>query len=219
MTTHPERTPVRIVVVDGHEIVRRGLEHLLDACDDMSIVDSVPDLSRARDSVQSSRPDVVVVDMVLPDGRGYELIPWIKKHHPHCAVVCLDSQNNQHMIHETISSGIDGLIPKNADSATIIETIRRTARGECYVDSDILLSAFHHSQPGSSPLDILSQQESRVLTHMAEGMTNREIAGRMGLSEKTVKNYSSHMMAKLGVTRRTEAAALYWKHANKVERA
>ncbi|MGE9293074.1 MAG: response regulator transcription factor, partial [Puniceicoccales bacterium] len=77
---------------------------------------------------------------------------------------------------------------------------------------------FNHTQPGSSPLNVLSQQESRVLTFMADGMTNREIASRMSLSEKTVKNYSSHMMGKLGVTRRTEAAALFWKH-NKTQQA
>ena len=213
MTTNPERPPVRIVVVDGHEIVRHGLEHMLSSCEDLDIVASVPDLASARQSIPASRPDVVVVDIVLPDGKGHELLAWVKKHHPRCAVVCLDSQSNQQDIHTTISSGIDGLIPKNADRETIIATIRRTARGECYVDSDILLSAFYHTQPGSSPLDVLSQQESRVLTLMADGMTNREIAARMALSEKTVKNYSSHMMSKLGVTRRTEAAALYWKHA------
>ncbi len=212
MTTNPKRTPVRIVVVDGHEIVRRGLEHLLSACEDLCIVGSVPDLASARESILSNQPNVVVLDMMLPDGKGYQLLPWIKQNLPGSAVVCLNSNQDQEMIHEAISKGVDGLIPKNADSETIIDTIRRTARGECYVDSDILLSAFHHSQPGSSPLDILSQQESRVLTLMAEGMTNREIAARMGLSEKTVKNYSSHMMSKLGVTRRTEAAALFWKH-------
>lgn len=213
MTIEPDQALVRIVVVDGQEIVRHGLEYMINGSDDLNVVGAAPDMASARAVILSQRPDVVVLDMVLPDGNGYELRPWIKEELPQCAVVCLNSHSNQEMIHQAISCGIDGLIPKNADSKTILETIRKAARGQCYVDSDILLAAFHHTQPSSSPLDILSQQESRVLTLMADGMTNREIAERMGLSEKTVKNYSSHMMGKLGVTRRTEAAALYWKHA------
>lgn len=202
---------MRILLVDDHEIVRKGLRSLLDAEPDLEVVGEAGSAAEAIRRVGFDSPDVVVLDVRLPDASGVEACRNIRSAFPDVRVLMLTSFADEEALMAAILAGASGYLLKRIDSAALLESLRRIGRGESLVDPDMvtkLFSALRGGGPSSDPLlDRLSDQERKVLDLIAEGKTNREISSEMFLAEKTVKNYVSNLLTKLGMSRRSEAAA------------
>lgn len=202
---------MRILLVDDHEIVRKGLRSLLDAEPDLEVVGEAGSAAEAIRRVGFDSPDVVVLDVRLPDASGVEACRNIRSAFPDVRVLMLTSFADEEALMAAILAGASGYLLKRIDSAALLESLRRIGRGESLIDPDMvtkLFSALRGGGPSSDPLlDRLSDQERKVLDLIAEGKTNREISSEMFLAEKTVKNYVSNLLTKLGMSRRSEAAA------------
>lgn len=202
---------MRILLVDDHEIVRKGLRSLLDAEPDLEVVGEAGSAGEAIRRVGFDSPDVVVLDVRLPDASGVEACRNIRSAFPDVRVLMLTSFADEEALMAAILAGASGYLLKRIDSAALLESLRRIGRGESLIDPDMvtkLFSALRGGGPSSDPLlDRLSDQERKVLDLIAEGKTNREISSEMFLAEKTVKNYVSNLLTKLGMSRRSEAAA------------
>ena len=202
---------MRILLVDDHEIVRRGLRALLDAEPDMEVVGEAGTAGDAIRRVGFDSPDVVVLDVRLPDGSGVEACRDIRSAFPDVKVLMLTSFADEEALMSAILAGASGYLLKRIDSAALLDGLRRVAEGESLIDQEMvakLFSALRGGGRSTDPLlDKLSDQERRVLDLITEGLTNRQIAEAMFLAEKTVKNYVSNLLTKLGMSRRSEAAA------------
>ena len=202
---------MRILLVDDHEIVRKGIKALLDAEPDLEVVGEAASAGEAMRRVGFDSPDVVVLDVRLPDGSGVEACRDIRSAFPDVKVLMLTSFADEDALMSAILAGASGYLLKRIDSAALLDGLRRVGRGESLIDQEMmskLFSALRGGGRSSDPLlEKLSEQERRVLDLITEGMTNREIAEEMFLAEKTVKNYVSNLLTKLGMSRRSEAAA------------
>ena len=200
----------RVLLVDDHEIVRQGLRALVDAQTDMEVVGEAGTSEDAVKRTGFDSPDIVVLDVRLPDGSGVEACREIRERFPDTRVLMLTSFADEDALMAAIMAGASGYVLKRVGGDELITSIRRVAAGESLLDPEMVGHLFDRLRTGgaSDPLlDKLSDQERKILTFIAEGMTNREIAAEMFLAEKTVKNYVSNMLAKMGMSRRTEAAA------------
>ena len=202
---------MRILLVDDHEIVRTGLRSLLEAEADLEVVGEAGTAAEAVRRVGYDSPDVVVLDVRLPDASGVEACRDIRTAHPDVKVLMLTSFANEEALMSAILAGASGYLLKRIDSTALIDSLRRIGQGESLIDQEMvskLFSVLRGTGRSSDPLlDKLSDQERKVLDLIAEGMTNRQISEAMFLSEKTVKNYVSNLLTKLGMNRRSEAAA------------
>lgn len=202
---------MRILLVDDHEIVRKGLRSLLEAEPDLEVVGEAGSAAEALRRVGFDSPDVVVLDVRLPDGSGVEACRDIRSAFPDVKVLMLTSFADEEALMSAILAGASGYLLKRIDSAALLDSLRRIGEGESLIDKEMvakLFSALRGGGRSSDPLlDKLSDQERRVLDLIAEGMTNRQISEEMFLAEKTVKNYVSNLLTKLGMSRRSEAAA------------
>jgi two-component system, NarL family, response regulator DevR len=200
----------RIFLLDDHEIVRRGVRELLDAEDDLEVVGEAETAERAIARVSSTRPDVAVLDVRLPDGSGIEVCREIRSEHPDVACIMLTSFSDDEAVYAAIMAGAAGYVLKQVRGNDLVDGIRRVARGESLLDPGVttrILERLRTQQADDDELSALTDQERRILDLIAEGLTNRQIGEQMFLAEKTVKNYVSNVLSKLGMTRRTEAAA------------
>ncbi|MEX0698324.1 MAG: response regulator transcription factor [Acidimicrobiia bacterium] len=202
---------MRILLVDDHEIVRKGLRSLLDAEPDLEVVGEAGSAAEALRRVGFDSPDVVVLDVRLPDGSGVVACRDIRSAFPDVKVLMLTSFADEEALMSAILAGASGYLLKRIDSAALLDSLRRIGRGESLIDQEMvskLFSALRGSSRSADPLlDKLSDQERKVLDLITEGMTNRQISEEMFLAEKTVKNYVSNLLTKLGMSRRSEAAA------------
>lgn len=201
---------MRIVVVDDHEIVRQGLKALLEAEDDFSVVGEAGSVVEAVRRVGYESPDVVVMDVRLPDGSGVEACREIRSRWPSVKVLMLTSYADEEALMSAIVAGASGYVLKRIDSHDLVTNLRRVAAGESLLDgemTDRLFRKLRGDEPDDPLLARLTPQERKILDHIAEGLTNREISEQMFLAEKTVKNYVSNLLAKLEMSRRSEAAA------------
>lgn len=202
---------MRILLVDDHEIVRKGLRALLEAESDFEVVGETESAADALRRVGFDSPDVVVLDVRLPDGSGVEACRDIRAEFPDVKVLMLTSYADEEALMSAILAGASGYLLKRIDSLALIESLRRVGKGESLLDEEMvskLFSALRGGSRGSDPLlGKLSGQERRILDLIAQGLTNRQIAEEMFLAEKTVKNYVSNLLTKLGMSRRSEAAA------------
>jgi two-component system, NarL family, response regulator DevR len=202
---------MRILLVDDHEIVRRGLRVLLDAEPDLDVVGEAGSVAEAIRRAGFDAPEVVVIDVRLPDGSGVEACREIRSAFPDVKVLMLTSYADEEALMSAILAGASGYLLKRIDSAALIDSVRKVGRGESLLDDEMvtkLFSALRGGGRSSDPLlEKLSDQERRILDLIAQGMTNRQIAEEMFLAEKTVKNYVSNLLTKLGMSRRSEAAA------------
>lgn len=202
--------PSRILLVDDHEIVRQGLRAMIDAQPDMEVVGEAGTSEDAVKRTGFDSPDVVVLDVRLPDGSGVEACREIRERFPDTRVLMLTSFADEDALMAAIMAGASGYVLKRVGGDELLTSIRRVASGESLLDPGMVGRLFDRLRTGGTTdplLDKLSDQERKILTFIAEGMTNREIAAEMFLAEKTVKNYVSNMLAKMGMSRRTEAAA------------
>ena len=201
---------LRVVLVDDHEVVREGLRALLDAEDGIEVVGEAGTVSDAVRRVGYESPDVVVLDVRLPDGSGIEACREIRARWPEVRVLMLTSFADDEALFSSIMAGASGYVLKQIKGSDLISSVQRVGRGESLLDPEMTERVFRRirgEEPDDPLLARLSNQERKILDLIAEGLTNREIAERMFLAEKTVKNYVSNVLAKLDMSRRSEAAA------------
>jgi two-component system, NarL family, response regulator DevR len=203
---------IRVFLVDDHEVVRRGLKDLIDAEDDLDVVGDAATAGMALAGIASTAPDVAVLDVRLPDGNGVEVCREVRARDPKIACLMLTSFSDDEALFDAIMAGASGYLLKDIKGPDLVDAIRRVAGGDSLLDPSVTGKVLERLRKGDEEdprLTALSDQERRILALIAEGLTNRQIAERMHLAEKTVKNYVSNLLAKLGMQRRTEAAVFY----------
>lgn len=211
--------PVKVMLVDDHEIVRTGLRTLLERKEQFTIVGEAGSVAEAVSVAASSEPDVIVMDIRLPDGSGVEATREIRGERPQTKVIMLTSYADDEAIYGSIMAGASGYLLKQTRGQNLAEAISRVATGESLLDpavTDKVLERMRTLAKGEhDDLAPLSSQERKILALIAEGKTNREIATDIFLSDKTVKNYVSSILSKLNLRRRSEAAAFMAEHRAK----
>ena len=201
---------MKIVLVDDHEVVRQGLKTLINGEDDLDVVGEAGDVDNAVRQVGYHSPDVVVMDVRLPDGTGVEACREIRSRWPDVKVLMLTSYADEEALVSSIMAGASGYVLKRIDSGDLVDAVRRVGNGESLLDpnlTDRLFARIRGDEPDDPLLARLSPQERKILDLIAEGKTNRQIAEELFLAEKTVKNYVSNLLSKLEMSRRSEAAA------------
>lgn len=200
---------IRIFLLDDHEIVRQGVKAALEAESDMIVVGETGEAAHALAAVSACRPDVAVLDVRLGDGNGIDVCRAIGSEHPHVASLILTSFGSDRALVDAGLAGAAGFVLKQIRSAELINAIRQVAGGRRILDDAEVRMAMRRLQDSEEGrLFDLTPQEERIFGYIGDGMTNRQIADEMYLAEKTVKNYVSNLLSKLGMSRRTEAAAL-----------
>ena len=202
---------LRVFLLDDHEVVRQGLKSLLDAEPDLEVVGEASNAAEALARVPALQPDVAVLDVRLPDGDGISVCRELKSKLPDLAVLMLTSFGDDDAVFSAVMAGAAGYVLKQIKGNDLIGAVRTVGRGESLLDpaaTGRLLQKMRDDAVRRDPLDALTDQERKILELIGEGLTNREIGERMFLAEKTVKNYVSSVLAKLGLVRRTQAAVL-----------
>ena len=204
---------IRVFLVDDHEIVRRGVADLINAEADLEVVGEAATVREARGRVAATRPDVAVLDVQLPDGNGIDLCRDIRSANPEVACLMLTAYSDDEASRTSVLAGASGYVLKDIRGQGLLDGIRRVARGENLVSAATSRRVVEQAVAApSAPAVSLSLREQQILTLIAEGLTNRQIGERLDLAEKTIKNYVSGLLAKLGMERRTQAAVYGAKH-------
>ncbi|MEP9381701.1 response regulator transcription factor [Nocardioides sp. KR10-350] len=204
-------TAVTVYLLDDHEVVRAGLRTLLDTHDGLHVVGEGGTAAEALVDLPRLQPDVAVLDARLPDGSGIEVCREVRANHPKIAALILTSYDDDEALFSAIMAGAAGYVLKDIRGNDLVSAIRVVASGSSLIDPSLttrVLERVRNPQSVAPELAALTPQEQRLLALIAEGLTNRQIADRMFLAEKTVKNYVSSILSKLGVERRTQAALL-----------
>ncbi|MGZ4426761.1 MAG: response regulator [Nocardioidaceae bacterium] len=213
----PEPVKIRVFLLDDHEIVRRGIKELLESEGDIEVVGESGLAQEAIRRIPALRPDVAVLDGRLPDGSGIDVCREVRSQHPEIAALILTSFDDDEALFSAIMAGASGYVLKQVRGNDLVETVRRVAAGQSMLDPAVtqqVLDRLRRGPEEDPALAPLTSQERRLLELIGEGMTNRQIAEAMFLAEKTVKNYVSALLAKLGLERRTQAAVFAAKHLN-----
>jgi len=201
---------ISVFLLDDHEVVRRGVKDLLETAPDIRVVGEAGTVSSALARIPALRPDVAVLDVRLPDGDGVSVCREIRSKMPEVACLMLTSFGDDEALFNAIMAGAAGYVLKQIRGTDLVGAVRTVAAGQSMLDpraASQLMARLRGPDPHSDPLAGLSGQERRILELIGEGLTNRQIGERMFLAEKTVKNYVSALFAKLGMERRTQAAA------------
>jgi DNA-binding NarL/FixJ family response regulator len=206
----PGRPGVRVFLLDDHEIVRRGVRELLEAEPDIAVVGEAGTAQGALDQVPALRPDVAVLDVRLPDGDGVSVCRALRSQTPGTACLMLTSFGDEEALLKAVMAGAAGYVLKQIRGTDLVGAVRTVASGQSMIPPETagrVLSRAGEQARAADPLSRLTGQERRILELIGHGLTNRQIGERLGLAEKTVKNYVSVLFAKLGMERRTQAAA------------
>jgi len=206
---------IRIFLLDDHEIVRRGLRELLETVEDFAVVGESGSAIEAARRIPALRPNVAIFDARLPDGSGIDVCRDVRSVDPAIAGLILTSFDDEQALATAVLAGAAGYLLKDIKGNGLIEAIRKAAAGEQLIDPATVerIRRGWTSSEGADPrLRLLSPQERRILDHVAEGLTNRQIGEAMSLAEKTVKNYITAVLGKLGMERRTQAAVFAVTH-------
>lgn len=206
---HDTRVDTRIFLLDDHEIVRRGLRELFELEEDLCVVGEASTSEEALSRIPPTAPDVAVLDVRLQDGSGVEVCREIRSRHPEIRCLMLTSFADDEALFSAIMAGASGYLLKQVKGVELVDAVRRVATGESLLDPAVTARVLDRlrAPQEDDELSGLSEQERNILELIADGLTNRQIGERMYLAEKTVKNYVSNLLAKLGMSRRTEAAA------------
>ncbi|MFR9779792.1 response regulator [Micromonospora sp. MS34] len=202
---------IRVFLLDDHEVVRRGLADLLTGSGDIEVVGESGSAQEAARRIPALRPDVAILDARLPDGNGIDVCRDIRAVDSSIKGLILTSYEDDEALFAAIMAGAAGYVLKQIRGTDLVDAVRRVAAGQSLLDPAITTRVLERIRSGvEQPRELksLTEQERRILEYVAEGLTNREIAGKMFLAEKTVKNYVSSVLAKLGLERRTQAAVL-----------
>jgi two-component system response regulator DevR len=201
---------IRVFLLDDHEIVRAGLRSLFETDDEFVVVGEAATAAEALDRIPATRPHVAILDVRLPDGSGIEVCRDIRSHSPEIACVMLTSYADDEALVAAVMAGAAGYVLKQVGAVSLVEDVRRVAAGQSLMDPALIQRLLEKIRRGSEEdplLAGLTPQERRILDLVAEGQTNRQIANELYLAEKTVKNYVSNLLSKLGMERRTQAAS------------
>ncbi|GAB4585658.1 response regulator transcription factor [Nocardia sp. IFM 10818] len=202
---------IKVFLVDDHEIVRRGLVDLLEGDPELSVVGEASDVAQALARIPALRPDVAVLDVRLPDGNGIELCRELLSRLDDLRCLILTSFTDEQAMMDAILAGASGYVVKDIKGMELAKAIKEVGSGRSLLDNRAaaaLMERLRRSTQPDGPLAGLTEQERKLLDLLGDGLTNRQIAERMFLAEKTVKNYVSRLLAKLGMERRTQAAVL-----------
>ncbi|WP_433203065.1 response regulator [Dactylosporangium sp. CS-047395] len=202
---------IRVYLLDDHEVVRFGLRELLEREGDIEVVGESGSAVEATHRIPALRPDVAVLDGRLPDGSGIDVCRDVRSIDPTINALILTSYDDDEALFAAIMAGASGYVLKQIHGTDLVDAVRRVAAGQSLLDPAVTARVLERIRNGPEQPDEfkhLTEQERKILLHVAEGLTNREIAERMFLAEKTVKNYVSSLLAKLGLERRTQAAVL-----------
>ena len=202
---------IRVFLLDDHEVVRQGLRALLESAGDIEVVGESGSAIEATARIPALRPHVAVLDARLPDGSGIEVCRAVRAVDPSVNALILTSYDDDEALFAAIMAGAAGYVLKEITGQDLIGAVRQVAGGNSLIDPALTARVLDRVRngPGTAPeLAELTDQELKLLGLIAEGLTNRQIGERMFLAEKTVKNYVSHLLAKLGLERRTQAAVL-----------
>ncbi|MCX4385837.1 response regulator transcription factor [Micromonospora peucetia] len=202
---------IRVFLLDDHEVVRRGLADLLQSSGDIEVVGESGLAQEAARRIPALRPDVAILDARLPDGNGIDVCRDVRAVDSSIKGLILTSYEDDEALFAAIMAGAAGYVLKQIRGTDLVDAVRRVAAGQSLLDPAITTRVLERIRSGvEQPRELksLTEQERRILEYVAEGLTNREIAGKMFLAEKTVKNYVSSVLAKLGLERRTQAAVL-----------
>jgi len=200
---------VRVFLLDDHEIVRRGVKELLEADGDLEVVGEGGTAAEALARIPPTSPDVAVLDVRLPDGDGVQVCREIRSAHPEIQCLMLTSFADDEALFQAIMAGASGYVLKQIKGADVVEAVRAVASGRSLLDPSVTARVLERLRSGSEEDELLarlSPQERNILRLIADGLTNRQIAEQVHLAEKTVKNYVSNLLSKLGMERRTQAA-------------
>jgi DNA-binding NarL/FixJ family response regulator len=212
------RERIRIMLVDDHEVVRDGVKSLINANDDLTVVAEAGTVKEAVEQAMQTRPDVVVMDVRLADGSGIEATREIRARLEKTAVLMLTSFADDEALFASIMAGASGYVLKQIRGGELVRAIREVGAGRSLLDPEVTRSVLERLRKGKTlrdeKLSRLSAQEERILTLVAQGMTNGQIGKQLKLAEKTVKNYVSTILSKLEVARRAEAAAYLARHTS-----
>jgi two-component system, NarL family, response regulator DevR len=203
------KVPIRVFLLDDHEIVRRGIADLLSAAPDVDVVGEASTAAEAMRRIPAARPDVAVLDGRLPDGSGIDVCRDIRSAHPEIHCLILTSYDDDDALFASVMAGASGYLLKQIRGNSLLDGIRQVAAGRSLLDSSVIEHVMQRLQRGEATdprLANLTEREREILDLIAEGLTNRQIGERLFLAEKTVKNYVSALLAKLGMQRRTQAA-------------
>jgi two-component system, NarL family, response regulator DevR len=206
----PVQATIKVFLLDDHEIVRRGVKDMLEAEPDIVVVGEAGTAESALARIPALRPDVAVLDVRLPDGDGVSVCREIRSRMPQVACLMLTSFGDDEALFDAIMAGAAGYVLKQIRGTDLIGAVRTVARGESMLDPEAaskVMARMRDQASKTDPLAGLTPQERKILELIGEGLTNRQIGERMFLAEKTVKNYVSALFAKLGMERRTQAAA------------
>ena len=208
MTTSPV---TRVLLCDDHEVVREGLRTLLSRHAGLAVVGEAASMKEAIEAAAKAKPDVVIMDVRLPDGSGVEACRAIREARPETHVIMLTSYADDEALFASIVAGASGYLLKQTRGQAVVDAIEAVAQGRSLLDPDVTGKVLERVRRGREQEDpalaSLTDQERKVLEQLAEGKTNREIGAALFLSEKTVKNYVSRILDKLGLSRRAQAAA------------
>ena len=205
---------MRVFLLDDHELVRRGIRDLLEQEPDMEIVGESGSAVEATSRIPALHPDVAILDGRLPDGSGIEVCRDIRSVDPSIRALILTSYDDDEALFAAIMAGAAGYLLKQIRGGDLVDGVRRVAAGQSLLDPAVTQRVIDRVREGPqqpSELAHLTDQERRILALVAEGLTNRQVAEQMSLAEKTVKNYVSSILSKLGLERRTQAAAFVAK--------
>jgi two-component system, NarL family, response regulator DevR len=206
---------VRVFLLDDHEIVRRGIADLLDAEADITVVGEAGTAAEALRRIPAVQADVAVLDARLPDGSGIDVCRDIRSSYPSVRCVILTSYDDEDAIFAAVMAGAAGYLLKQIRGTSLVDAIRQVAAGKSLLDPSVterLLARLRDGHPRDERLASLTEREREILNLIAEGLTNRQIGEQLFLAEKTVKNYVSALLAKLGLQRRTQAAVYGAQH-------
>jgi DNA-binding NarL/FixJ family response regulator len=200
----------RVFLVDDHEVVRRGVADLLDREKDIEVVGECDGAAHAVGRILATRPEVVLLDVRLPDGSGIDLCREILAIAPETRCVMLTAYDDDEAVYSAILAGAVGYVLKDIRGNRLVESVRRAAAGETLIDASMRERVTHRMRHGDDDprFDTLTAREKQVLALIADGLSNKQIGHEIGLAEKTVKNYVSSLLAKLGLQSRTQAALL-----------
>jgi two-component system response regulator DevR len=200
---------IRVFLLDDHEVVRRGVRELLEAEPDITVVGEADSAETALGRIPATRPNVALLDVRLPDGDGVDVCREIRSQDPAIACLMLTSFSDDEALFQAILAGASGYLLKQIRGTDIVDAVRRVAAGQSLLDPAVttrVLERLRNPPEEDARLASLTPQERKILMLIADGLTNRQIATTIHLAEKTVKNYVSNLLAKLGMERRTQAA-------------
>ena len=202
-------TKIRVFILDDHELVRRGLTDLLESTDDIEIVGEAATAKDAVHRIPAARPNVALLDARLPDGSGIDVCRDIRSSNPEISCVILTSYDDEEALFAAVMAGAAGYLLKQIGGSSLVDGIRQVAAGRSLLDPSMthkLLERLRHPVEPDPVAASLTERERDILALIADGYTNRQIGAELFLAEKTVKNYVSALLAKLGMQRRTQAA-------------